>query len=66
VFPKAPTIIGEDPYSSIVPELKATPIDAIETQNVQRAKPAAALRIGSNRSAVKLKGPEPIQFPELD
>lgn len=66
VFPKAPTIIGEDPYNTVVPELKAVPVGSIETQNVQRAKPAAALRIGSNRSAVELKGPEPIEFPELD
>ena len=69
VFPKAPTIIGVDPYQSVVPELKARPVnaaDAVDLQNVRRAKPASSLRIGSRDSAVQLPGPEPIAFPELD
>ena len=66
VYPKAPTIIGEDPYASEQPELKAIPVGSVSTQNVRRAKPAAVLRIGSGTSAVKLRAPEPIEFPELD
>ncbi|MGI9239946.1 MAG: transglycosylase domain-containing protein [Verrucomicrobiales bacterium] len=65
VYPMAPPIIGEDPYQSVVSQLKARPVDAIETQNVRRAKPASPLRIGSGNT-VKLQGPKPIEFPELD
>ena len=67
VIPTSPTVIGDDPYKSVRPQLKAIPVgEEVGIQNVERARPAAPLRIGSGSSAVKLKPPEPIKFPELD
>ena len=66
VIPKGPTIIGEDPYNSIQPILRAIPKGKIEDGTVKRATRAAPIRIGSERSPVELKVPDPIEFPELD
>ena len=67
VIPRAPTVIGEDPYDSISPELKAIPVDSAEGgSNVLKAKRASVLRMGTGSATVKLKPPAPIVFPELD
>jgi len=69
VIPKAPTIIGDDPYNSVQPVARATPVGLAgnKSGSVKRATRAAPIRIGgSGSSSVKLKAPEPIEFPELD
>ena len=67
VILRAPTVIGDDPYDSIRPELKAIPVDAAGgSGNVLKAKRASVLRMGTGSATVKLKPPDPIVFPELD
>ena len=66
VILKAPTVIGDDPYDSIQPVLKATRVGEGGGSNVPRAKPAPTVRIGSGSPPLKLKPPDPIEFPELD
>ena len=66
VIPKAPTIIGEDPYNSVKPEIRAKPVgyDAANSNAPKAAR--AVIRIGSGTRAVELKAPDPIEFPDLD
>ena len=66
VIPKAPTIIGIDPYNSLKPEVKKKREGPSVTAPSAPRAARAVIRIGSGAAPVELKAPAPIEFPELD
>ena len=65
VIPRGPTLLGEDPYQSVKPEMKAIPVERSNAPKAARAT-KATVRIGGGANTVELKQPGPIEFPELD
>ncbi|MEM9478346.1 MAG: transglycosylase domain-containing protein [Verrucomicrobiota bacterium] len=60
----APTVIGQDPYQSVQPILKARAATLGDSDGVKRALAAEPLRIGASKTILSLDPPAPIDIPD--